>query len=85
MNGSLAGTLRPGVLWLVRPKVRSKVNRARTDESRVSKAMLLGFVGLFFWAFTFVVIFRMPLYFRGTQGIGDLLAGKLRALRWSPF
>ena len=77
--------MRPGVLWLVRPKFRSKLNRARTDESRVFKAFLLGFVGLFFWTFTFLVIFRMLLYFRGTQGIGDLLAGKLLGLAFLTF
>ena len=37
-------------------------------------------MGLFFWSFIFGIIFRMPLYFRGTQGIGDLLAAKLLAL-----
>ena len=77
--------LRPGLLWLVRPKLRSKINRAKTDESRVSKALLLGFVGLFFWAFIFLVIFRMLLYFRGTQGIGDLLAGKLLGIAFLTF
>ena len=77
--------LRPGVLWLVRPKLRSKVNRARTDESRVFKALLLGFVGLFFWALIFAVIFRMLLYFRGTQEIGDLLASKLLGLAFLTF
>jgi ABC-2 type transport system permease protein len=69
----------------VRPKLRAKINRARTDEARAFKAMLLGFVGLFFWAFIFMVIFRMLLYFRGTQGIGDLLAGKLLGLAFLTF
>ena len=73
------------MLWLVRPKLRSKLNRARTDEARLFKALLLGFVGLFFWTFTFLVIFRMLLYFRGTQGIGDLLAGKLLAVAFLTF
>jgi ABC-2 type transport system permease protein len=77
--------LTPGLLWLVRPKLRSRVNRARTDEARVFKALLLGFVGIFFWAFTFTVIYRMLLYFRGTQGIGDLLAGKLLGVAFLTF
>jgi ABC-2 type transport system permease protein len=80
-----AQPVRPGLLWLVRPKVRSRINRARTDESRVFKGLLLGFVGLFFWSFTFAVIYRMLLYFRGTQGIGDLLAGKLLGLAFVTF
>lgn len=76
---------RAGILWLLRPKLRSKVNRARTDEGRVFKAALLGFVGIFFWAAIFAVIYRMLLYFRGTQGIGDLLAGKLLGLAFLTF
>jgi len=80
-----AATFRAGVLWLLRPKLRSKLNRARTDEGKVFKAALLGFVGLFFWALIFAVIYRMLLYFRGTQGIGDLLAGKLLGLAFLTF
>lgn len=76
---------RAGILWLLRPKFRSKVNRARTDEGRVFKTALLGFVGVFFWAVIFAVIYRMLLYFRGTQGIGDLLAGKLLGLAFLTF
>lgn len=77
--------IRAGVMWLLRPKLRSKLNRARTDEGRVFKAGLLAFVGLFFWALIFGVIYRMLLYFRGTQGIGDLLAGKLLGLAFLTF
>lgn len=84
MNGATPVT-RAGVFWLLRPKLRSKVNRARTDDGRVFKAALLGFVGVFFWAVIFAVIYRMLLYFRGTQGIGDLLAGKLLGLAFLTF
>ena len=76
---------RPGLIWLLRPKVRTRLNRARTDEGRLLKAVLLGFVGLFFWSLIFAVIFRMLLYFRGTQGIGDLLAAKLLGLAFLTF
>jgi len=74
-----------GMLWLLGPKIRTKLNRARTAEGRLFKAILLGFVGIFFWALIFAVIFRMLLYFRGTQGIGDLLAAKLLALAFLTF
>ncbi|MCG6956607.1 MAG: hypothetical protein LJF04_11525 [Gemmatimonadetes bacterium] len=76
---------RPGLFWLLRPKIRTRLNRARSDEGRFFKAGLLGFVGLFFWALIFTVIFRMLLYFRSTQGIGDLLAGKLLGLAFLTF
>jgi len=46
---------------------------------------MLGFVGLFFWSVIFGIIFRMLLYFRGTQGIGDLLAAKLLGLALLTF
>ena len=74
-----------GVLWLLGPKLRSKLNRTKTDEGRKFKWGLLAFVGLFFWSFIFGVIFRMLLYFRGTQGIGDLLAAKLLGLALLTF
>ena len=76
---------RPSLLWLLRPKLRTKLNRARTDEGRVFKAFLLGFMGLFFWSLIFAVIFRMLIYFRGTQGIGDLLASKLLGMAFITF
>jgi ABC-2 type transport system permease protein len=76
---------RPGLLWLLRPKLSTKLNRARTDEGRIFKAFLLGFMGLFFWSLMFAVIFRMLIYFRGTQGIGDLLASKLLGMAFITF
>ncbi|MDT8367603.1 MAG: hypothetical protein RQ745_00225 [Longimicrobiales bacterium] len=74
-----------GILWLLRPKLQTRINRARGGEGRLAKALLLGFVGLFFWALIFVVIHQMLLYFRNTQGIGDLLAAKLLAIAFLTF
>jgi len=82
-GGSPAGD--SGLLWLLWPKLKGKVNRIRTDEAKLFKAIGLGFVGLFFWGFIFVIIWRMLLYFRNTQGIGDLLAGKLLGLALLTF
>lgn len=78
-------TREAGILWLIWPKLKGKINRVRMDEARVFKALGLGFVGLFFWGFIFVIIWRMLLYFRNTQGIGDLLAGKLLGLALLTF
>ena len=75
----------PSLIWLLRPKVRGKLTRARTDKGRLFKTVTLGFVGLFFWVLIFGVIWRMLLYFRNTQGIGDLLAGKLLGLALLTF
>jgi ABC-2 type transport system permease protein len=80
------GPLRaPALLWLLGPKIRTKINRARGGERRLMKGLLLGSVGLFFWGLIFAVIFRMLLYFRGTQGIGDVLASKLLGLAFLTF
>jgi ABC-2 type transport system permease protein len=76
---------RAGLFWLLRPKLRTKINRARTAEGRVFKALMLGFVLLFFWGLIFAVIFRMLIYFRGTQGIGDILAAKLLGMAFLTF
>jgi len=76
---------RAGLFWLLRPKLRTRLNRARTDEGRLFKALLLGFVGFFFWSLIFAVIFRMLIYFRGTQGIGDILAAKLLGIAFLTF
>jgi len=74
-----------GVLRLLRPKLRIRRNRMRGEEGRLFKSAVLGFVGLFFWSFIFAVIYRMLLYFRNTQGIGDLLAAKLLGLAFLTF
>ena len=85
-GGSAASVGRvPGLLWLLGPKWRSRVNRGRSDDRRFVKGVVLGGAALFFWALIFAVIFRMLLYFRGTQGIGDLLAGKLLGIALLTF
>ena len=74
-----------GALGLLRPKLNTKLARIRTDQGRVFKTLVLGFVGLVFWSLIFSVIWRMLLYFRNTQGVGDLLAGKLLGLALLTF
>ncbi len=69
-----------GISWLLRPKLSAKLAKAKKDQGRFFKAIVLGLVGLFFWGVIFGVIWRMLLYFRNTQGVGDLLAGKLLGL-----
>ncbi|MDT8340039.1 MAG: hypothetical protein RQ751_00885 [Longimicrobiales bacterium] len=70
---------------LLAPKARTRWNRIRTTRGKLPKALLLGFVGLFFWGFAFAVIYRMLLYFRGTEGIGGLLAAKLLGIAFLTF
>ena len=72
-------------MFLLQPKVRGRMAKARSDPGRVFKGLVLGGVGLLFWGLTFAIIWRMLLYFRNTQGIGDLLAGKLLGLALLTF
>ncbi len=74
-----------GVGWLLGAKIRARRNRARTDKGRVAKAVVLGVAGTLFWTILFAVIFRMLLYFRGTQGIGELLSSKLLGIALLTF
>ena len=57
----------------------------RKDKGRSFKVVVLGSVGLIFWALIFAMIWRMLLYFRNTQGIGDLLAAKLLGMALLTF
>jgi len=69
---------RPLVLVLT-PKLRTVRTRFRQGQSR-GKTLLIGSVGLIFWAAAFGVLYRVLRYFRGVEEIGPLLAGKLLGL-----
>ncbi|CAN5680882.1 hypothetical protein BH23GEM11_BH23GEM11_21040 [soil metagenome] len=73
-------------VWaLLRPKFRSKWNRSARREGGLLRLGLLGALALGFWALLFTLIYRMLLYFRGAEGIGDLLAGKLLGIGFLTF
>jgi ABC-2 type transport system permease protein len=74
-----------GLATLLGPKWRTRLQRARSGEGRALKGLVLGLVALVFWGFVFGVIARMLVYFRGAQGIGDLLAAKLLGLAFLTF
>ena len=77
-----------GVTFLLGPKFRSRLNRSRSGADTrggMGRILILGFVAVVFWALLFAGITRMLIYFRGTQGIGDLLAAKLLGLAFLTF
>lgn len=74
-----------GALSLLKPKLQSKLSGMREGKGRPFKVLVLGSVGLIFWGMVFVMIWRMLLYFRNTQGIGDLLAAKLLGIALLTF
>lgn len=71
--GRLATILSPK--WLT---ARSRLRQS--EEGRATKLLLIGGVGLVFWAFVFGVSYRVLRYFRSVEEIGPLLAGKLLGL-----
>jgi len=71
----------PKLLHLLGPKWLTARSRATTaDTGRGWRLLVLGSVGLLFWAFIFGVLYRLLRYFRGVEEIGPLLAGKLLGL-----
>ena len=69
----------PPLALLLRPKWLTARTRAMANErGRGARFGLLGLMGLLFWAFIYIMLFRLLRYFRGVQEIGPLLAGTLR-------
>jgi ABC-2 type transport system permease protein len=69
----------PSLVHVLTPKWRTALTRARQerDSGGRGKAIVLAVVGLIFWAAVFGVLFRVLRYFKNTEEIGALLAGKL--------
>jgi ABC-2 type transport system permease protein len=79
-SGAGAGAARTdvSVLRLLEPKWRAARRRA-AEEGSLARVLVMGFVGLVFFAIVFGMVYRILGHFRfGTDaGIGDLLAAKL--------
>ena len=69
----------PSLLHVLTPKWRTALTRARQERASGGrgKATVLAVGGLIFWAAVFGVLFRVLRYFKNTEEIGALLAGKL--------
>jgi len=69
----------PGLVHVLTPKWRTALTRARQERASGGrgKAITLAVVAVIFWAAVFGVLFRVLRYFKGTEEIGALLAGKL--------
>src|SRR5687767_2504239 len=64
---------------LMEPKVLMTRRRLGGEGSEF-RFVILGLVGVVFWAILFGIIYRMLLYFKAAAGIGDILALKLLGL-----
>src|SRR4051812_33051182 len=71
----------PSTGHLLIPKLLTARARAVSGErGNTMRWIFLGLFGLGFWAFIYLMLFRLLRYFRGVQEIGPLLAGKLLGL-----
>ncbi|MEJ2503751.1 MAG: hypothetical protein P8177_10650, partial [Gemmatimonadota bacterium] len=70
---------RLGVLPLLRPKWVA-LRRRSAGEGSGARLAVLGSVGLVFFLMMFGILFRMLVYFRRAEGIGEVLAVKLLSL-----
>ncbi|MBE9546379.1 MAG: hypothetical protein IMF10_02655 [Proteobacteria bacterium] len=70
------------ILTLLKPRLWSFKNRglSGTGKSRYLKPLFIGTFGLAFWIGIFVIFYRVLTYFRGVEGFGDILAGKLLSM-----
>ncbi|HET6461023.1 MAG TPA: hypothetical protein VFG29_09585, partial [Syntrophales bacterium] len=70
------------ILALLRPRLWSFRNGSHAKDAKNSrlKGLLLGTVGLLFWAGIFVIFYRVLAYFQGVEGFGDVLARKLMSM-----
>lgn len=81
----LVGGMRPAgatlrrfaALDLLRPKLVAVRRRGETSGSR---RVVLALVGVVFWLMMFAILYRLLVYFRSADEIGDILAVKLLSL-----
>ncbi|HEX7091573.1 MAG TPA: hypothetical protein VF192_15640 [Longimicrobiales bacterium] len=79
MSAAVQAAAGPGVPALLAPKLRAAGRRAGGAASGLRIAVLGG-IGLVFWLVLYGVLHRLLVYFRGAEGIGDVLAAKLLGL-----
>src|SRR3954447_7951709 len=71
----------PPLALLLLPKWLTARARAMANErGRGARFGLLGAMGLLFWVFIYVVLFKLLVYFRKVPDLGPFLAGKLLGL-----
>ncbi len=76
----------PGFLHLLSPKWQSiRARVTKKEKGSTGRAVVLSVLTVVFWAFIFLVLFRLLRYFKGIPEIGPLLAGKLLGLMLVSF
>jgi ABC-2 type transport system permease protein len=70
------------IITLLKPRIRSIINSSISKNGKTGfyKLILLGTIGVGFWCGVFAVSYRVLLYFKGIEEIGDILAFKLLSM-----
>ena len=68
------------VLTLLKPRILPLKNRGRSNGNSSARFLLLGSFGLLFWGGIFAVSWRVLIYFKGIEDIGDILGYKLLSM-----
>ncbi len=76
------GTLASTTTWqLLRPKWQMACHRARHHQAGdIRRLLLVGVLGLLFWAAAFAISLKLLRYFRSAEDIGALLSAKLLSM-----
>ena len=77
--------IRPGVVALLGPKIRGRLNRARGGRGRAVRTLVLGTAAALFWFALYAVMVRVLLRVQGEAAFGDILAGQLLAMALLAF
>ncbi len=71
----------PSLGLLLRPKRLTARTRILANErGRAARFGLLAVMGILFWGFIYVLLYKLLVYFRGVPDLGPFLAGKLLGL-----
>ncbi len=76
----MTGPVRPGLRALLLPKWRGRLQRSREGGTPLARKVVLAGMGLLFWGLLFVMTTRVLLYFRGVEGLGEVLAARMLGL-----
>ncbi len=70
------------IFLLLKPKILSALNNLRPGNKRNFgiRILVFVFIGLLFWSGTFLICYRILLYFQGVQDFGNILAMKLLSM-----
>jgi ABC-2 type transport system permease protein len=70
------------VLTLLKPRIwpLRKRGLSRVNGNSGARFLLLGAIGLLFWCGIFAVSWRVLIYFKGIEDIGDILGYKLLSM-----